>query len=291
MSSVTDDEYEEEYEVEKIISHRNKGAKREYLVKWVGYDDTNNTWEPLKNLEAASKERTPRKATKTQAKDGGISTAISLSDSDIDDDINSSPVSAPRKRTLRNRKIPIGDDHDSDSGSDWGQLTKTKRPKIFDSGSDSNDDINGDIDNDSVGANEGEVDDESNIEDSDMEGDVESISEKSDKKKGNGKNAATSDHWARRHLEVKVGDKRETLYAIVDFDYPTGDVDWEREIKQVTGIFCDRRSNEKRAILEWKNGDYSLQDTKKLHRKCPLLLLEYYEGHMTFMEDIKVTEK
>ena len=51
-----------EYEVETVLAHRErklrgkkKGKKvtREYLVKWLGYNDENNTWEPEDNLENA----------------------------------------------------------------------------------------------------------------------------------------------------------------------------------------------------------------------------------------------
>jgi hypothetical protein len=42
------------YKVERILSHRIKrvGKKkiREFLIKWQGYDDTHNSWEPEKNL-------------------------------------------------------------------------------------------------------------------------------------------------------------------------------------------------------------------------------------------------
>jgi hypothetical protein len=42
------------YKVERILSHRlRKVGKRklhEYLIKWQGYDDTHNSWEPKKNL-------------------------------------------------------------------------------------------------------------------------------------------------------------------------------------------------------------------------------------------------
>jgi hypothetical protein len=41
---------DEEYEVEKIIKKRIRNGKIEYLVKWLGYDDNNNTWEPVTNL-------------------------------------------------------------------------------------------------------------------------------------------------------------------------------------------------------------------------------------------------
>jgi hypothetical protein len=39
------------YVVEKIRDKRVKGGKVEYLVKWENYPETQNTWEPLTNLE------------------------------------------------------------------------------------------------------------------------------------------------------------------------------------------------------------------------------------------------
>ena len=41
---------EQEYEVERIIGKRHKHGKTEWLVKWKGYGDTENTWEPDENL-------------------------------------------------------------------------------------------------------------------------------------------------------------------------------------------------------------------------------------------------
>ncbi|KAJ9521460.1 hypothetical protein QJQ45_008872 [Haematococcus lacustris] len=40
------------YEVEKLLAHRGvrAGRARGYLVKWLGYDDSYNTWEPRNNL-------------------------------------------------------------------------------------------------------------------------------------------------------------------------------------------------------------------------------------------------
>jgi Chromo (CHRromatin Organisation MOdifier) domain len=47
-----------DYEVEAVLAHwekkgRGRQVKREYLVKWVGDEDINNTWEPEDNLEHA----------------------------------------------------------------------------------------------------------------------------------------------------------------------------------------------------------------------------------------------
>ena len=44
---------EEEFEVAEVLDARIRRRKVEYLVRWKGYDDANNTWEPEGNLENA----------------------------------------------------------------------------------------------------------------------------------------------------------------------------------------------------------------------------------------------
>jgi hypothetical protein len=45
---------EEEYQVERIMGHRRtrRGNKLQYLVKWVGYSNSDNTWEPANQVHA-----------------------------------------------------------------------------------------------------------------------------------------------------------------------------------------------------------------------------------------------
>jgi hypothetical protein len=44
---------QEEYEVEEILNSRRRWNRLEYLVKWKGYSQENNTWEPAGNVSGA----------------------------------------------------------------------------------------------------------------------------------------------------------------------------------------------------------------------------------------------
>ena len=45
-SSISDSEYE----IDKIVGKRIIKGIVEYKVKWLGYDETQSTWEPIKHL-------------------------------------------------------------------------------------------------------------------------------------------------------------------------------------------------------------------------------------------------
>ena len=45
---------QKEYEVDLILDKRKRRGKVEYLVKWVGYELHDATWEPVENLKNAS---------------------------------------------------------------------------------------------------------------------------------------------------------------------------------------------------------------------------------------------
>jgi hypothetical protein len=45
-------EGEEQYEVEAIQAHQHQNCKLQYLIKWKGYPESDNTWELVKNVQA-----------------------------------------------------------------------------------------------------------------------------------------------------------------------------------------------------------------------------------------------
>ncbi|KAK6089564.1 hypothetical protein P3W45_001446 [Vairimorpha bombi] len=52
MDTVKDIEDETVYDVEKILKKRIRKGKPEYLIKWVGYPDSESTWEFEENIFA-----------------------------------------------------------------------------------------------------------------------------------------------------------------------------------------------------------------------------------------------
>jgi hypothetical protein len=45
-------EGEEQYKVKAIRAHQRNQHKLQYLIKWKGYPESNNMWEPIDNVQA-----------------------------------------------------------------------------------------------------------------------------------------------------------------------------------------------------------------------------------------------
>ena len=45
---------EQSFEVEKVLDHKGKEGARHYLVKWKGFAQEHNSWEPVANFDDLS---------------------------------------------------------------------------------------------------------------------------------------------------------------------------------------------------------------------------------------------
>ncbi|CAO1343007.1 unnamed protein product [Diamesa hyperborea] len=137
-SDAEDSGSEEEYVVEKIVNRRvDKNGKIDYLLKWKGYDEAQNTWEPKDNLECPEliKEFEVNYKLKQDAKEAESKSKRSSTKSSkkrrvstsSNDDSNSSKKEETSKRTKKvesktedkvERSEPSMDDNENDKEKD-----------------------------------------------------------------------------------------------------------------------------------------------------------------------------
>merc|ERR1711865_328661 len=108
-----------EFEVEKISKKRKNNGRLEYFVKWKGYATSENTWEPVENLETAQdlvKRFEEEERQKEDAKKGKKDDKTDVKKPDADEALENPPKSGYSKEGAQLEQI-LGARKDPESGA------------------------------------------------------------------------------------------------------------------------------------------------------------------------------
>jgi hypothetical protein len=121
----------EEYNVERIVDVKGAGKAKKFLIKWEGYDEEDNTWEPAAHLDKrliADFEAAQKKGAGTSAATKKRAAASDNDDDDDDDDDESDGEYVPEPKD-RSSKSPAVAERKGKAPAAPGASAKKVTPK------------------------------------------------------------------------------------------------------------------------------------------------------------------
>ncbi|CEJ02994.1 hypothetical protein RMCBS344292_16986 [Rhizopus microsporus] len=254
----------EEYEVEKIVNHRVAGRVKkriEYFIKWKGYSSKDNTWEPSSAVTNA--EELVKQYWDTH---GGLEERDKLLG-------KKRPVTTKKKTTPLKRQrqdspeATIKRKKTADTASDHEQNTqknKEEEEEKIESASETHSPLM--------------KPEETEVEEVKEQIPKETKPEKQDVEASETKQVASA--------EEEDLDDYEEDDIITDPDYRR-DWDWTKDIDSLIKVQRGRK-RELEALIRWKDGVLALYTTASIKKKCPKLLLDYYESRLQFQKKSQI---
>jgi len=290
----------EEYVVEKILDKRVKYRKIQYLLKWKGYSDAENTWEWEQNMDCADliaefesqlkqRQRTRRNLQPETEKDTSLMEKSARTDEvklfGAEQEKNDL---ATKKKKPRNKKSP--------DESNVSPKTKLDNPepnkKISEPGENVVKEVQGCKDDDKhIIKYSGQYTDSS---DHTVEFGPRSR-KKRPTRKNEGSDTATKSRRKKSgkpDAESEVGSKRMKTPETESDDFQQEKeksaqeelVGFQRGLKPEKILRIARNKNDESSIMflmKWKDDQNpDLVSSEEAREKCPLLVIEYYEGRL-----------
>jgi len=286
----SEDDGEDVFEVERVVGHQYvPDAGLYYYLKWKGYDDKDNTWEPENSVYCHG--YVNEYWTRYEATGGKKSDRINLE----------------QERQKERRKSLTSSSKSNANEADQGALLPDLTPLLNQARQPEHLGANSTIDNSN---NRGES---SSLKTLDKSRQTKSIGKRRSKEnlaqdttasgtESRKNKGSESSGWAASVVNIKAEDcrnrgdvskdssfpsKRKRVYEPDDWTPPTSWESWEDKVDLIEAVEQRQVTGKRELVVHllWKTGSRTEHLARDVHRRCPQKLLDFYESHLIFREE------